>query len=145
MITNHRNQLWPICFAIATALALASTDASAAIPASEQAALVALYNSTNGPSWTDHTNWLGGEGTDCSWYGVMCDSGHTTVKTIHLGANQLLEHAAGWALMGQMPGSRTRISFGECGRRLAVGRCQPSPPSPRQARVGRPRCVAAKQ
>jgi len=38
------------------------------LPASERAALVALYNSTGGASWTNKTNWLNGdEGT---WFGV---------------------------------------------------------------------------
>ncbi len=40
-------------------LLAATTTAHAAIPASERAALVALYNATNGPNWTNKTNWLG--------------------------------------------------------------------------------------
>src|SRR5450759_1987632 len=38
-------------------------------------ALVALYNSTNGASWTNHSGWLA-TGTPCSWYGVTCDTGY---------------------------------------------------------------------
>lgn len=34
-----------------------------AIPASERAALIALYNSTNGAGWTNNTNWMGASGT----------------------------------------------------------------------------------
>ena len=34
-------------------------------------ALVALYNSTNGPGWTNNDNWL--EGPLDSWYGVFID------------------------------------------------------------------------
>lgn len=42
------------------------------IPTTECEALVALYNSTNGPSWTTNTNWLN-TSTPCNWYGVTCD------------------------------------------------------------------------
>ena len=42
-------------------------------PITERDALIALYNSTNGPSWHNSTNWLGAAGTECTWYGVTCD------------------------------------------------------------------------
>jgi hypothetical protein len=49
----------------------------AQIPQVERDALVALYNSTDGATWTDNTGWLGEAGTECSWFGVRCyaDSG----------------------------------------------------------------------
>ena len=37
-------------------------------------ALVALYNSTNGAGWTNHSGWLA-TGTPCSWYGVTSVTG----------------------------------------------------------------------
>ena len=46
--------------------------AHAQIPASERAALIALYNSTEGSNWTDNSGWLGPAGTECSWFGVDC-------------------------------------------------------------------------
>ncbi len=39
------------------------------VPASERAALVALYNSTNGASWTNKSNWLSAD--ENSWLGVV--------------------------------------------------------------------------
>lgn len=40
-------------------------------------ALMALYNATGGPNWTDNTGWVdGAAGTDCDpcgWYGIGCD------------------------------------------------------------------------
>ena len=45
------------------------------IPKAECDALVALYNSTNGAGWTNHTGWLQTD-TPCSWYGVYCGAGH---------------------------------------------------------------------
>lgn len=48
------------------------------IPTLECEALVALYNSTNGPTWVNSTNWLVSL-TPGDWYGVTVDvSGHVT-------------------------------------------------------------------
>jgi len=47
------------------------------IPQSECEALVALYNGTDGPSWTVQTDWLV-TNTPCSWYGVTCYDSHVT-------------------------------------------------------------------
>jgi len=46
--------------------------AHAQIPTAERAALIALYNSTDGTNWTDNSGWLGAPGTECTWYGVTC-------------------------------------------------------------------------
>lgn len=56
------------------------------IPQAECEALVALYNNTNGPSWTNQSGWLASN-TPCSWYGTTCDAGHVT--EIRLSRNQL--------------------------------------------------------
>lgn len=45
------------------------------VPQSECEVLVALYNSTNGASWTTKTNWLSST-TVCTWYRVVCSDGH---------------------------------------------------------------------
>ena len=42
--------------------------ATSCVPASERAALVALYNATNGSSWTNKTNWLSAD--ENTWFGV---------------------------------------------------------------------------
>ena len=46
-----------------------SCDTVTEIPKTECEALVALYNSTNGPGWTNKAGWLC-TNTPCSWYGV---------------------------------------------------------------------------
>ena len=46
--------------------------AHAQIPAAERAALIALYNGTDGANWLDSSNWLGVQGTECTWFGVEC-------------------------------------------------------------------------
>lgn len=53
--------------------------ATAQIPQIERDALIALYNSTNGPNWTNNTNWLGAVGTECTWNGVGCSGGHVSL------------------------------------------------------------------
>ena len=59
------------------------------IPPSERAALIALYNSTNGPGWTNNTNWLGAPGTECTWSGVTCGASGTTVTQLILSSRNL--------------------------------------------------------
>lgn len=49
------------------------------------AALVALYNSTHGENWTNHTGWLT-TNTPCSWYGIRCAG----VMEINLSNNNLV-------------------------------------------------------
>ena len=71
-------------------LLLASGAAHAAIPASEQQALLDLYTSTNGPGWTTSTNWNGAVGTECTWYGVTCNVAQTAVTQITLDSNHLV-------------------------------------------------------
>jgi len=67
---------------------LTSFDCSTAtgIPQTECEALVALYNSTNGDGWTNHSNWLT-TNTPCSWYGVICESDRVTSLSLYY--NQL--------------------------------------------------------
>ncbi|MCP4216110.1 MAG: hypothetical protein GY765_15775, partial [bacterium] len=71
---------------------------SSAIPASERAALIALYNSTNGDSWTDNGNWKSAPldvdgfampGTENTWQSVTCDVGNTTVIELRPSSNGL--------------------------------------------------------
>jgi Leucine-rich repeat (LRR) protein len=66
------------------------------IPASERGALIALYNSTNGDSWTNKTGWktpplhtdgFAMPGTEGGWYGVTVSKDH--VDTIIFYDNNL--------------------------------------------------------
>ncbi len=52
------------------------------IAESQCAALVALYNSTNGAAWTDDTNWLATT-SPCAWFGIICDSGNVVAVTLN--------------------------------------------------------------
>ena len=65
----------------------------------ERPALIALYNSTNGDSWTTNTGWKDGTlgalaedgfsppGTECDWYGVNCSG--SNINNISLRNNNL--------------------------------------------------------
>jgi Leucine-rich repeat (LRR) protein len=75
---------------------LAANFSHAAIPATERAALIALYNSTNGAGWLNRTNWrnaadtdFNAAGTECTWFGVSCSAGATNVAQISLENNNL--------------------------------------------------------
>ena len=60
-------------YGVASPVAVRSADASAA---TDRAVLVALYNGTGGPDWTDNTNWLTGAPVN-QWHGVSTDgNGH---------------------------------------------------------------------
>ena len=59
------------------------------IPAAERTALLNLYASTNGPSWTNKANWGGPGYTECTWFGVTCDKGQTHITRIELSNNNL--------------------------------------------------------
>lgn len=61
-----------------------------AIPAGERDALLALYNSTNGPAWLDRTGWGNAPGTECDWYGIQCNELENTVITLSLSNNNLV-------------------------------------------------------
>ena len=59
----------------------------AGIPQVECEALTALYESTNGPSWSNNTGWEDDSSTPCSCHGVTCSEGHVT--QLNLYNNQL--------------------------------------------------------
>ena len=64
------------------------TNLSAAVSAEERAALVALYDSTDGDNWTNNSNWNIGVDPCCSgWYGVTCTT--EGVATLTLNNNKL--------------------------------------------------------
>ncbi len=69
--------------------AVASSIATAAVPQAERGVLLALYDSTNGDDWGNHSGWGDPPGTECSWYGITCDDAGTHVTGIDLGVNNL--------------------------------------------------------
>lgn len=43
------------------------------MPPAQRAALVDLYNSTNGLGWGSSTGWLNGDPCSQAWYGLACE------------------------------------------------------------------------
>ncbi|MCI0471067.1 MAG: hypothetical protein L0Y73_05360, partial [Candidatus Aminicenantes bacterium] len=69
-----------------------------AVPYKERAALIALYNSTNGAAWTDNSGWkepplaadgFSAHGTENTWAGITCNDTNSTVERIDLPGNNL--------------------------------------------------------
>ena len=73
--------------------------------ASDRAALVALYNATEGGRWATSTNWLSGRPLD-EWHGVTTDSGGR-VTALNLVSNRLV--GALPAALGDLTNLRTLI------------------------------------
>ncbi|MGK2857163.1 MAG: leucine-rich repeat domain-containing protein [Thermoanaerobaculia bacterium] len=73
--------------ALAVLVFIAATSAVAQVPQAERDALVAIYNATGGPSWTNRSGWLGAAGTECTWAGVFCEGGR--VVNLYLQENGL--------------------------------------------------------
>jgi len=63
--------------------------AHAQVPAAERAALIALYDSTDGDHWQNKSNWKGSVGTECDWYGVSCHPDLDVVTSLNLINNKL--------------------------------------------------------
>jgi len=54
--------------------------AHAQVPPAEREAMVLFYYAAGGPGWTNKSGWVTAtEGTECSWYGVLCTSDHLYV------------------------------------------------------------------
>jgi len=64
-----------------------SDTVTTGVPALECQALMALYNSTNGASWTTKTNWNTASAVS-TWYGVTVLSGH--IRTLSIAANNII-------------------------------------------------------
>ncbi|WP_419858183.1 Ig-like domain-containing protein [Candidatus Palauibacter irciniicola] len=73
---------------VAAALDAATRSVSVGGPDADRAALVALYEATDGPNWTNNDGWL----TDApvhDWHGVDETDGRGRVRALHLDENNL--------------------------------------------------------
>lgn len=73
----------------ALALAGLTLPAAAAIPDTERAVLEAIYTQTDGPNWTDNSNWMSGDPCSNNWEGVWCSPTENHVTEIRLNDNNL--------------------------------------------------------
>ncbi len=93
-----------------------NTSISQCDPARDSLALVALYNSTDGPNWTNNTNWLVPGQPISEWYGVIEVDAEGCVTCLDLDGidNCLKENAGGNNLQGTIPpeiGDLTELIF----------------------------------
>jgi hypothetical protein len=79
-----------IAVTVWTLLLSVAGTAMATIPVEQRSTLQDVYDSTRGSGWLVAEGWLGPAGTECQWYGVLCDGGETTVVELALGGNRLL-------------------------------------------------------
>jgi hypothetical protein len=49
------------------------------VPPAQRAALVDLYNATNGQVWANSQGWLTGDPCTGSWFGVTCSPSNTSI------------------------------------------------------------------
>lgn len=88
------------------------TDRGRSPAGSEQAALIALYNSLGGPKWREQTNWLSNKPVG-EWKGVRTDAdGH--VVSLYFYANNLIgwiaEQIGDFPISSNSPFHTTQIS-----------------------------------
>lgn len=62
-------------------------SSAGSIDLAERAALMAIYNSTNGDEWYDSTGW-GTDASYCEWHGITCD-GNRHVIILDLRGNKI--------------------------------------------------------
>ena len=70
-------------------------------PQIEREALIALYDATGGLNWISQTAWRGAAGSECSWFGIVCNADKDHVIQIHLANN---------ALHNELPGDIQNLS-----------------------------------
>ena len=68
---KHSNFISALLFAALLLLTSGNASAQDSVE-SDRAVLVALYNATDGPNWTDNTHWLSNEPLS-EWRGVSTD------------------------------------------------------------------------
>lgn len=59
-----------------------SHSAEGRISSEERQGLVALFEATAGTHWRNHNGWMGPAGSECTWYGVQCESNASDTATV---------------------------------------------------------------
>lgn len=86
----HRQTAAPTLARWLLALALTAVSAAAhAVPASERAFLLDFYADMHPEYWFDSSNWGGPVGTECTWYGVICDGAGDHVLGLEMVRNNV--------------------------------------------------------
>lgn len=67
-------------------LLLAQGENCGNILPSERDALIAFYHATKGDNWQNNYKWLSADGSECDWFGIVCDL-NSHVTSIKLASN----------------------------------------------------------
>jgi len=97
---------------------LAAAPLAMAVPPGERAVLNAIYTQTNGAQWIVNRGWNGAPGSECDWFGVICDSA---------GAHVIALNLAGDNLSGPLPAldGLTELSLVYIGQNALTGEIPP--------------------
>jgi Leucine-rich repeat (LRR) protein len=85
---NHMKKHYTYLFLAVTLFLSGTITIKAQVNVNDSLALVDLYNSTNGPNWYNHKNWL--TGPVKKWYGIYLSNDGKRVKSIYLSENTLI-------------------------------------------------------
>lgn len=61
---------------------LAAGTVHGQVPEGERDALIRLYDATGGNQWKHRMGWRGAAGTECRWYGIVCNPGDGAVRHV---------------------------------------------------------------
>ena len=61
---------------------LAAGTVHGQVPEGERDALIRLYDATGGNQWKYRMGWRGAAGTECRWYGIVCNPGDGEVRHV---------------------------------------------------------------
>ena len=100
MKTHRKHRIF---FTVLAAIACGMAQAQTTIPASERAVLDAFYRQTGGPNWIINLGWEGAPGTECDWFGVLCDTNFTHVTGIVAVGGATDQNVIGNNLVGSLP------------------------------------------
>jgi hypothetical protein len=82
---------WSTCYGQSAEKASSSVPNEGVSPRERQV-LLDLYKAADGGHWKNHDGWMGPAGTECTWYGVTCESpaqGPNVVDALNLAENGL--------------------------------------------------------
>lgn len=75
---SSKVMIYRLCLPVVSVFAICCSLVSAAIPATEREALIAIYNATGGSAWSRKDNWLGPPGSEAAWFGVKVENERVT-------------------------------------------------------------------
>jgi len=90
-----------------------SHSAEERISSEERQGLVALFEATGGTHWKNHNGWIGPVGSECTWYGVQCESNASdTARVVDLNLLENNLHGRIPEAVGQLVHLESLVLYG---------------------------------